>query len=251
MRAHQAIERVRGGATPREASEVRVVINSYNRLEYLERQLAWLEDAGFRRILILDNASSYPPLLEFYRRTKHEVVPLGENLGPYALWKHPIFHRIRTDYYVYTDPDIVAADTCPKDFLAFFFETLARHPLYEEVGFGLRVDDLPACYEKRAQVKAWESQFWEKPYAQHLYEATVDTTFALYRPYAAGGYWARALRTAGPYQAHHLPWYEDSRNPSEEELYYRAHLTRGSSHWFSKPEEYFSADVSPRKGVAR
>jgi hypothetical protein len=250
MRAHQAIERVRGGPAPRDPATVRVVINNYNRLGYLERQLAWLEDAGFRRILILDNASTYPPLIEFYRRTKHEVVPLGENLGPYALWKHPIFERVRGDYYVYTDPDIIGADGCPKDFLDFFFEALVRHPLYEKVGFGLKIDDLPERYEKRAEVKEWESQFWAKPYAQHLYEATIDTTFALYRPYAAGGYWVRALRTAGPFQARHLPWYEDSRRPSEEERFYRAHLVGRNSHWLSLPGEYFGAGGEPRK-IAR
>jgi hypothetical protein len=238
MRTHQALERLRGGARPRHASELRVVINSHDRLAYLERQLAWLEEFGFRRILILDNDSTYPPLLEFYRRTKHEVVPLGKNLGPYALWKHPIFDQVRGDYYVYTDPDIVAAETCPKDFLELFFDTLAHHPLYEKVGFGLRIDDLPEHYDKRVEVQAWEAQFWTKPYAQHLYEATIDTTFALYRPFAAGGYWARALRTAGPYQAHHLPWYEDSRNPSDEERFYRAHLTQGASHWFSQPGHF-------------
>jgi hypothetical protein len=55
-----------------------------------------------------------------------------------------------------------------------------------------------------------------------LFAAPVDTTLALYRP---GGRWhLSGMRTGGKYQARHLPWYVDSAHPTQEELYYRAHL---------------------------
>ncbi len=223
MRAYQALERVRGGTVAPSAADVPVVIHGRDRLEHVKAQVAWLEDAGFETILLLDNDSTYGPLLEWYRRTRHEVIHLGADLGRYALWKHPVFERVRRGYYVYSDAGIVPCETCPADFLEFFFETLARHPWCEKVGFALRVDDLPDEFADAGVVRAREAKHWGKPYAQHLYDAEIDTSFALYRPYAMGGHWCRALRAAGPYQARNLAWYEDSSRPTEEQ---RAARTR-------------------------
>ena len=46
-----------------------------------------------------------------------------------------------------------------------------------------------------------------------------------------------AARTGYPYMARHLSWYEDSSNPSEEQLYYEAHMNKDYSHWIN-PERY-------------
>ena len=66
-----------------------------------------------------------------------------------------------------------------------------------------------------------ESKYWQKPLGDGLFAAPIDTTFALYRPGAHGGYWLPACRTGEPYLARHLPWYQDSANLSEEEAYYK------------------------------
>ncbi len=209
MRAHQVVELARGGARPVAAASVPVVIHNRDRLGHLRRQVGWLEACGFENILILDNGSTSRPLLEWYEKTRHEVIHLGEDLGRYALWKHPVFERVRRGYYIYTDSDVVACDACPPDFLDFFFETLARFAWSEKVGFALRIDDLPTHIAQVAVVRERESVHWTRPYSQHLYDASIDTSFALYRPFAMGGHWCRALRTAGPYQARCLTWYED------------------------------------------
>jgi hypothetical protein len=223
VKAYQALELTRGGPPSLPACSVPVVINNRNRLEYLRRQVAWLESAGFEDVLILDNDSSYAPLLEWYEGTRHEVVHLGANLGRYALWNHPVFERVRRGYYIYTDSDVVPCERCPADFLDFFFEALGRFPWCEKVGFGLRIDDVPSHYAAAGAVRDRESRHWTKPYSQHLYDASIDTTFALYRPFAMGGHWCKALRTAGPYQAQHLPWYENSSEPSEEQRHHALH----------------------------
>ena len=66
----------------------------------------------------------------------------------------------------------------------------------------------------------------------NVYDAAIDTTFALYKPYTNGfNYVHNALRTGGNYQLHHLPWYEDSENPLPEDLFYRKNIRKGASHW--------------------
>jgi hypothetical protein len=94
----------------------------------------------------------------------------------------------------------------------------------------LRIDDLPDRYSFKREVQDWESQFWEHEIEHGVYRADIDTTFALYRPgttYSIN----RALRTGPPFVARHLPWYADSANLSEEELFYREHMSETVGNW--------------------
>lgn len=231
MYAHQALERLRGGSPRIDISSIPVAINNFNRLEPLKELIDWLERAGMRRIYILDNASTYPPLLEYYESCPHEVIFQGKNCGPYGFWDTSAFERFRRGYYIYTDPDVVPSEECPLDAIEHLFDVLNRHPRVAKVGFGLKIDDLPEHYAGRDDVIEWEGRYWTKKLDGELYDSPIDTTFALYRPYARGGHWIKGLRTGGAYQARHLPWYEDSENPTAEDEYYRSVIEKRSSHW--------------------
>jgi hypothetical protein len=213
-----------------------VVINSFNRIDCLREQIAWLERAGMTNIIIIDNASTYRPLLEYFERTRYRVVHLRDNLRALALWLTPIpvFREIRDNFYVYTDPDVIPLASCPVDAVATFHRLLLQNVDIGKVGFGLKIDDLPAHYENAEKVRIWEKQFWQKERAPGVYEAAVDTTFALYRPRVRGGYWVPALRTGGDLVARHVPWYADSKAPSEEEQHYRRVVDGASTHWFGE-----------------
>jgi hypothetical protein len=114
-------------------------------------------------------------------------------------------------------------------------EQLKKHPSIEKIGMGLKIDDLPEHYHNKRKVIEWERQFWKKIVERGVYDASVDTTFALYRPYTNGAKWvAPAYRTGEPYVAHHMPWYENSSDPGEENLYYAEHARVGASHWTNK-----------------
>ena len=47
--------------------QVPVIINSFNRLGSLRRLVGWLLRAGQQKIVIIDNASRYQPLLDYLR----------------------------------------------------------------------------------------------------------------------------------------------------------------------------------------
>ncbi len=205
-----------------------VIINNRNRLTYLVSLLSWLDRVGMHRILILDNDSTYPPLLDYYRSCTRQVWYLGRNLGHRALWLSEVFFQFRDGYYVYTDPDVVPDNQCPSDAVGFFLDTLSEYPNAAKVGFGLRIDDIPECYADKSDVLLWEKRHWMSPVSDHLYEAQIDTTFALYRPWVR---WGMCLRTGFPYLARHLPWYIDSSSLSEEEVFYRAKIKSGTSWW--------------------
>ena len=207
-----------------------IIINSFNRLTYIRRLVDSLRARDYENLYVIDNASTYEPLLDYYRDAQLKVFALDRNVGYLALWTTPVGAEFVGGHYVYTDSDIEPAPECPDDFIDRFREGLDLHPRTQKVGFGLKIDDLPGHYPLRERVIDHEKRFWTSPVSGGLYRAAIDTTFALYRPGAAGGSWLRSLRTGEPYVARHLPWYEDPEHPSDEELNYLATM-KTSTHW--------------------
>ena len=58
-----------------------VFINCRDRLAPLRTLVEWLEQAGSTEVYLLDNDSTYEPLLDYYSQTPHTVVRLGRNWG--------------------------------------------------------------------------------------------------------------------------------------------------------------------------
>jgi hypothetical protein len=241
------------GPAPRLADhrDVPILINSYNRLHGLARLVAWLLAAGQRRIVILDNQSTYPPVMAYLRRIERQaevrVVRLGDNLGHLGLWTHGLLSKLGIETeYVYTDPDIVPSGGCPANLVARLQGVLRDEPSIHKVGPALRLDDLPDHYALKTKVLAWEAQFWTRPAAPGLFFAAIDTTFALYRAGGGPGLDAPSLRTGWPFVARHLGWYADSRSPSEEDAYYARAIRPGISCWSAKscPPDFAAAIAS-------
>lgn len=217
--------------------DIPVIINNRNRCTYLQMLIERLEELGFHNIIILDNDSTYEPLLDYYARigSTHRIVKLNRNVGHLALWKSTLWDEIKDQFYIYTDPDVVPVETCPENILSYLLEQLKKYSAIEKIGLGLKIDDLPDHYAHKQKVIGWESKYWKEQVAPGVYNAEVDTTFALYRPFTNGAIWvAPAYRTGEPYVARHLPWYENSANPGEENEYYAKHVRQGASHWIPK-----------------
>ncbi|MFN8207207.1 MAG: glycosyltransferase family 2 protein [Bacteroidales bacterium] len=213
-----------------------VIINNRNRYTMLKQLISKLESLEIRNIHIIDNNSDYSPLLRYYNEIPYHVYFLDQNAGCYSLWKTHIFQRFKMGYYVYTDSDLIPVDECPRNLLIDLKKTLDDHSDLDKVGLGLKIDDLPDANEMKQKVLNWEKQYWEKPLSPLLYDAPVDTTFALYKPGKQGGWWLKAARTGYPYMARHLPWYLNSSDLPEEEKYYIEHANIDSS-WYKNPEK--------------
>ena len=212
--------------------DIPVFIVNRNRHEAMVRLIDWLRAGGTRRIVILDNASTYPPLLQYYDAlpTGVNVLRLPQNHGPYVLWQQRV-HEVLDTPYVLTDSDIVPADFCPADLVGRLYETLLRYPDAGKVGPALRIDNLPDGYADADTVRKWESQFWEHPVAPGVFAAPIDTTFALYPARAEFTIDDRALRLGRPYVVEHTPWYAVEGQLSAEEQYYRSHASKTFSNW--------------------
>jgi hypothetical protein len=208
-------------------------VNCRDRVSCLRPLVDWLERAGHERIYLLDNDSTYEPLLAYYERSPHQVIRLGANVGHLAPWTDAIIDKHADGPYVVTDPDVVPTEACPSDAVARLLELLRRYPDHCKAGLGLVIDDLPSRFAHARYVRAWEAQHWRDEVEPGVFDAPVDTTFAAYR---AGTQFTKrpALRSGSPYLARHLPWYADSAHPTEEELYYREHALESINTWNQK-----------------
>jgi hypothetical protein len=225
--------------TPKDFKSIPIFINNYNRLTTLKQLIDALTKRGYHNIHILDNCSTYPPLLEFYETTTYTVHFLKKNYGSKSFWKSGLWTKYMFSNFVYTDSDVVPVDDCPDDFMDHFYKLLKKYPKAHKVGFSLKIDDLPDTFENKKKVIEWEGRYYEKQIEDNVFIAPIDTTFALYRPFSKAGSRDGStliLRTGFPYQAKHLPWYVDNKNLDNEETYYINSLTT-RTHWSRQNKE--------------
>ena len=211
-----------------------IFIISFNRLTCLKRLIERLQDLGQTNLVVIDNASTYPPLLDYYQEIDQriQVIRMGLNCGHNVLRMlcgNPQFlERYRLDQtdYAYTDSDILPVEECPRDFIDKFRSILIRYPQVSKVGFSLKIDDLPDTFAARAELVFWEMQFWKEKirdleFDVDLYPSPIDTTFAVRRAHTLPGWSGGCFRVGEPYTARHLPWYIDDDDLSDEDKFYR------------------------------
>lgn len=219
--------------TVRYSKDFPVIINTRDRYDPLMKLVAWLEHIGHKRIVFVDNDSSYPPLLEYFRSTKHQVLRLGRNGMHKSPWESmAVRFSAKDSPYILTDPDVIPVDTCPDDVFETYVSLLNKYPDINKVGFGLKINDIPDHFAQKQHVLEWETRYWSDDILAEpdVYKADVDTTMALYRPHT---WWflANSLRTGGDCVVRHEPWYQDSMNPTEDFMYYRMRASREVSTW--------------------
>lgn len=203
-----------------------IVIINYNRLEDLEIMIKWFQDRGHKKIVIVDNASTYPPLLEFYDRIKNDVTIefMDENYGHMVFWhRESLRNKYGKGFYVVTDSDVIPNSNLPKDYLSKMIQLLEQKKNISKVGFALDLDNIPSFFKHKEKVVQWERQFWTKQIEKDVFLAETDTTFAIYHPYfdyKSRADFLKAIRIAGDFTATHKGWFIDSDNLTEELKYY-------------------------------
>ena len=122
--------------------------------------------------------------------------------------------------------------------MELFYEILNKNPLFTKVGFSLKIDDIPNSNKQKSFIVRWESEFYKLKYKYrfknkdfNIYDADIDTTFALYRPNFNTKKFGVAIRTGYPYQSIHQPWYKDSSIVTDEDLYYQKHAKQNISNY--------------------
>jgi len=208
------------------SNKIKAVVVNRNLLTTLKNTIEFLSKEPRVEVIIYDQQSTYPPLLEYYKT--QNVLYNTENGGPYSVWGIP---NINKDYYIIADSDCTY-DGVPEDWLDKMLDSL-NVINSDKVGFSLRLDDLPDN-ELTRQVKDHESRYWINK-CQSGWVADVDTTFALYRSGSMFSY--NAVRLPEPYTIRHIPWYLDE-TMSDEWKYYLQNAS-GVSSWGSRLKQIY------------
>ena len=215
--------------------DIPIIIISFNQLYYLKKQIEFLRSAGYNNLIIIDNNSTYIPLLDYFDSIADLVIihRLTTNEGHLVFWKNKaLFKKYSKGYYVISDADIVPNKNCPNDFLLHFKNILNKYPLVNKVGFSLNIDDIPETNELKESILKWEQKFWHKPLLDGNYDADIDTTFALYKPdnfLIRSHSFYKAIRTQKPYIAEHGGWYIDHKNLTSEQVFYQKTANQSAS----------------------
>jgi hypothetical protein len=182
---------------------------------------------GVTGVTIIDNASTYPPLVEWLATCDCKVIRRAKNDGPMSTYRAVD----RTDWYAITDCDLDIGEV-PRDALANLRAVMERRPGIRKAGLSLEIDDLPATKMIQA-VLDWESVFWQDRDSQEpaFWRADIATTFCVQRPGSGWNGYGPALRADRPYTARHLPWYWDPDALTDEQRHYLGQRFRGT--WWS------------------
>ena len=233
--------------------DIPIFILNKDRLNTLKMFIDSMHKRNYTNITIIDNKSTYEPLLEWYKTSGINVyfnpMPITDNSSLHRLvheYQIPQFRDVvMNNYYILNDSDIVPIDECPDDFVDVMIKLcfgLKAH----KIGLGLKIDDLPDIFYNKQKVLDIETSYLNNPSTGMLegypnpitlYRAAVDTTFAVYSPgtacgwggpnigaYHTGEKTGPCFRMSNPFMARHLPWYYDYNNLPEDEYYYIKNL---------------------------
>jgi FkbM family methyltransferase len=256
--AHQPIRLVRPVATFSSVEmqlqgEIPIYIPCFNNLTYVENMVNQLRALGCHKLIILNNQSTFPPLVEYLEALKSTatVIDLDCNQGPRHLLESSLAFSMLPNYFCLTDPDLQLNPELPKDFLVKLVQ-LTEELKVGKAGFSLDISDSSEMRQEKFTIAGqsyhiwdWEQQFWQQPIQSStqespVYQAAIDTTFALYnKKYFDPNSLFNAVRVAGNFTCKHLPWYQNNHLPPQEEAFYRE--TSQFSYYFrskSKSEPY-------------
>lgn len=225
-------------------SEIPIIIINFNQYKNLKIMVDFFVNRGMKKIIIIDNNSDYPPLLEYYKNSQKEVTieKMSENFGHMVFFENNYLQKkYANGYYILTDADILPNPNLPQDFVKYMINMMDKYNhRITKVGFALDLESIPDHYPLKAKVIDWEKKYWEEILERETYYANIDTTFALYKPQfpkystTQGSTFYKAIRLSGNFTAKHLGWYVDPSNLSMEEKNYFDKSTASNSWKFDK-----------------
>lgn len=202
--------------------QIPIILINRNRLTTTEKLIDQLLLLGYSDITILDMASTYPPLLEFYdRRSSDFTVMYWDNTGHKALWEEAILkeHFNQYPWVAVTDSDIELNINTPKGFIEEMI-VIAKDFRVDKVGLAIDYWNITNKFLANI-IQPIEATYWLtklKHRKREIYAAPVDTTFCVVRPELPFQY--NAVRIGGNFTCKHIPWNENWDNLNHEQQYY-------------------------------
>ena len=119
---------------------VPLYVPTFNNPTYTRNFLNQVDGLNFSRIIILDNKSTYQPMIDLLAQidSKYEVIRLEENYGPHYILRNPDYYKTLPDIFSLSDPDV----EFPKNISGNFQEEMINVGIkyrFGKVGFAIEV----------------------------------------------------------------------------------------------------------------
>lgn len=214
----------------KKTNTIPVIIINFNQLENLKKLVNFLVKRDVENIIIIDNQSNYPPLLDYYKtiQSRVSIEFMDQNYGHMVFFENEqLQKKYGKGYYFITDADILPNPDLPEDFVKIMIRKMDKYnKKVTKIGFALDIDTIPDYYPLKEKVIHWEQQYWTDELEKNIFFAAVDTTFALYKP----GYpikfkvkphqFYEAIRIAGTFTCKHMGWYLNPKVLTDEQMHY-------------------------------
>ena len=199
--------------------KIPIIINNRNLLTWTRKMVGKIKTYdNVGDIIIVDNKSTYEPLLEWYNTKPCDII-FTDNLGHTCPWLSGVVNSLNSEYYIVSDSDMGLDDT-PLDTITYLFDKMQELKL-NKIGLGLNRDLVLEKHPYYGHINSYETGRYENSrLVSGVYlDVEIDTTFALYN---ISQHFCGGASTWNPYVAKHYPWYysrEDVKN-DEEFLFY-------------------------------
>lgn len=200
-----------------------IVVLCHNNEFYIDNTIKQLKKYH-NNFIIIDNGSDDVDTINYLNdiQQTYKVIKLDANYQPFVVVTK-VYDQM-PDYFCFTDPDLEFNENLPKNFIENLIEISHKHNV-SKVGFALKISDYESMYQDKVNlydktIYEWESQFWQSKIedsSYELYDANIDTTFALYNKHIENlnynnFYSSKKIRVAGNFECKHLPWYPEFIN---------------------------------------
>jgi len=218
---------MKGGGTP----NIPIFIISYNQYTYVKSMVEQLQKYPSMNIYIIDNKSTYPPLVDYLKSIEGSVKVLYQDKN----YGHEVYERddiiaLGGDKYIVTDPDLLLNPKMPLNFLEILSELSDKYKtnkigpaldITNEIDLSRRLDSNDGKTISEHESVFWKDRVDDSKY--EMYRADIDTTFALInKKYYVKQKRDNSIRIGGDFTAVHRPWlkdYEKELLPDELDYY--------------------------------
>ena len=204
--------------------DIPVIALSHDNPTHLLGMVRFLRCYGVANITVYDTGSTLPLHLELLDALEHVVAVRRQptNEGPRSFFNASNFADLPR-FFALTDADLRPHPDLPPNFLAYLAALTQAFP-GNKAGFALdltmRTQFIQGGYEGTVPVSQWEARYWTRclpaprgASADELYNAPIDTTFAVYdknvympEPGGAVSFRTHGVRVGGTFTATHVPW---------------------------------------------
>ncbi|MHB1952271.1 MAG: glycosyltransferase family 2 protein [Sulfobacillus sp.] len=238
-------ERVAGEVGANEIPVYLLARNNFTQVKQAIEQLAKYVD--LRQVVVVDNASSYPPLIEYYmelesRYPAPRIVRMSRDFGRQVVLEQ-LAHEL-PQVFAMMDAGFRFGPKLPSTFLMELYQLTVCYGRYKAglaTDLGQKKGELRELKRRTTgqTLRQWELQHYLNRLSHpdlryRVYEAEIGTTFAVYnRKYARRN---ESVRVGGDFTCGRRTWYIDDGIPEEERSWCESN--RGDvGNWVELPPE--------------